>query len=153
MPLLAVRHIQDFHRRFRTNDACLEYLFVLRFPDVTCRRCGRKNAYHRRPTKACFTCNCGRSQIYPRKGTLFEHSPLPLTKWFYALFLLWSEKGDLTAVELQREIHVTYTTAWKMMKRIRNAAEERGLQLEFGGFELFLACIVQPKNPPGVLRR
>ena len=143
MPLLAVRHIQDLHRRFPTNDACLEYLFALRFPDVVCPHCGRKNAYHRQTQKQRFICNCGRSQIYPRKGTLFENSPLPLTKWFFALFLLWSEKGFVTPAELQRKLHVTYATAWRMMKKIRAAIPAEKLGDEHGSFESLLSSVLE----------
>jgi transposase-like protein len=143
VPLLAVRHIQDFHRRFRTNDACLEFLFALRFADVACPHCGRKNAYHKGTIKPRFMCNCGRSQIYPCKGTLFENSPLPLMKWFYALFLLWSKQGDVTAMQLHREIHVTYATAWRMMKRMQSAIEESELGDDYGWFESFLASVAK----------
>ena len=143
MPLLAVRHIQDLHRRFPTNDACLAYLFDLRFSDVTCPECKRRNSYHRHPVQARYTCTCGDSQIYPCKGTLFENSPLPLTKWFYALFFLWRKQGDVKAVELQRKLRVTYTTAWWMMKRMQSAIEETKLGDEYGRFESFLAAVAQ----------
>ena len=143
MPLLAVRHIQDFYRRFPSNDACLEYLFALRFPDVVCPECGRKNAYHRQTHNLCFICTCGCSQFYPRKGTLFENSPLPLTQWFFALFFLWSEKGCVTPAELQRKVHVTYATASRMMKRMRSAMPRKRLTTERPAFESFLASVAK----------
>ena len=143
MPLLAVRHIQDFHRHFPTNDVCLEFLFALRFPAVVCSHCTRKNAYHRARNHGRYTCNCGRSQIYPRKGTLFENSPLPLTMWFYALFLLWKTRGEITARELQRKLDVSYSTAWRMMKCMISASSGQDLTTERPAFESFLESIAK----------
>ena len=112
-------HIQDFHRRFRNHEQCLAYLFALRFPEPICPKCGRKDSYHKHPTKHCYTCNCGRSHIFPCKGTIFENSALPLSKWFYAIFLMCTTEYGVPAKELERRLDVTYPTAWRMTKKIR----------------------------------
>lgn len=130
--------IQEFRRRFKTNDQCLEYLFRSRFVDAECLRCGRKGAYHRHPTKPCYTCNCGRSHIYPMKDTVFEGSPVPLTKWFFAVFMMSRTKEGVSAKELERQLKVTYPTAWRMAKRIRAARPD---DADFGKpvfFDIFL---------------
>ena len=113
-------HIQSFHRRFRNNNQCLQYLFDMRFSSATCTKCKRINAYHKHPTKQCYTCNCGQSQIYPRKGTIFGDSPVPLLKWFYAVFLMCQSRNGISARELERRLDVTYATAWRMSKKIRS---------------------------------
>lgn len=112
--------IQEFHRRFKTSEQCLEYLFRSRFNVVECPFCGRKNAYHRHPTKPCYTCNCGRSHIYPMKHSIFENSSVPLAKWFYAIFLMMQTKEGVSAKKLERDLQVTYPTAWRMAKLIRS---------------------------------
>ena len=126
--------IQDFHRRFGSEDQCLSYLFSLRFSEATCPKCGRENAYHKHPTKQCYTCNCGQSHIYPRKGTIFENSPLPLTKWFYAIFL-FCKSGDMPAKELERQLSVAYPTAWRMNKRLQSVAALITLRADWQSFD------------------
>lgn len=131
-------HIQDFHRRFRTQDQCLQYLFKLRYPASQCPKCHRKNAYHRHPTKLCFTCNCGRSHIFPCKGTIFGNSPLPLTKWFYAIYLLCTERDGISVKELERRIDTTYPTAWRMAKKIRRVLPKDPVWRESVTIDTFL---------------
>lgn len=114
-------HIHDLRRQFPNEDVCLRYLFKEQYPSVRCPRCERRNAYHRHPTKPCFTCNCGQSHIFPKKGTLFEDSSVPLMKWFYAIFLMSTSPGGVSAKDLERALDVTYVTAWKMGKKLRAA--------------------------------
>ena len=64
-------------------------------------------------------------------------------KWFYALFLLWRKQGDFKAAELQRKLRVTYTTAWRLMKRMQSAIEETELGNGYGRFESFLAAVAR----------
>lgn len=113
--------IQQFHRQFPDNDACLQFLFKLQYPTVTCPKCERKNSYHRHSNKLCFTCNCGQSQIFPQVNTIFENSPIPLKKWFYALFLMSSTPNGVSAKELERRLEITYPSAWRMAKKLRSA--------------------------------
>ncbi len=53
------------------------------------------------------------------KHTIFEGSPVPLAKWFYAVFLMAQTPEGVSAKSLERELQVTYPTAWRMAKRIR----------------------------------
>jgi transposase-like protein len=53
-------------------------------------------------------------------NTIFEKSTTPLTYWFYAIFLFTKSKNGLSASELQRQIGVTYKTAFRMLHKIRS---------------------------------
>ena len=57
-------------------------------------------------------------------GSIFHDSHLPLTKWFLAIYLICSAKKGISAKELQRQLAVTYKTAWYMAHRIRTAMSE-----------------------------
>ena len=133
-------HIQEFHTQFRTNVQCLQYLFEKRFPETECPKCGRRNAYHRHPTKPCYTCTCGQSHIYPKKGTIFENSAIPLSKCFYAMFLMSQSEQGVSAKELERRIKVTYPTAWKLAKRIRAILPDETVLSSERTFESVLQC-------------
>ncbi|MFN8162909.1 MAG: hypothetical protein U0R26_03585 [Solirubrobacterales bacterium] len=54
------------------------------------------------------------------KGTIFEKSTTSLQLWFYAMFLMASTRCGISAKQLERELGVTYKTAWRMSNKIRN---------------------------------
>jgi hypothetical protein len=58
-------------------------------------------------------------QISPLAGTVFEKTTTPLQYWFYAMWLMTATRGGISAKQLQRELGVTYKTAWRMAKQIR----------------------------------
>lgn len=112
--------VQDFFRRFPDDDACLEHLMMLRFGNpLGCQKCGNEGQFaklKKLPAYACPTCG---HHIHPMKGTPFERSHTPLQKWFYALYLFTTSRHGVPAKELQRQLSVTYKTAWRMGHEIR----------------------------------
>ena len=52
-------------------------------------------------------------------GTPFERSSTSLQKWFYAMYLFTTSRHGVPAKELQRQLGVTYKTAWRMGHEIR----------------------------------
>lgn len=112
----------NFPQRFRTDAGCLQYIFDVRSGDLSCPKCGRTGSYyfHRHPSKLCYTCNCGRYHFFPLKGTIFAHSFVSLSKWFYALHLMSKKPAGITSKELQRELRVAYATAWRMTQQIHS---------------------------------
>ncbi|MDE2099539.1 MAG: IS1595 family transposase [Patescibacteria group bacterium] len=111
--------IQDFHRQFPDDAACLAYIFRLRCPLGTkCRRCGREDAFHPVGRWRAYECACG-AFFSPCAGTIFHKSPTPLTLWFHALFLFATAKNGVSVMELTRQLGVTYKCAWRMAQQIR----------------------------------
>ncbi len=86
---------------------------------LTCESCGREANYYRVKGRRCYECeHCG-YQVYPTAGTPFEKTRTPLTDWFFVMFLFTSSRNGVAAKEVQRQIGVTYKTAWRMCKEIR----------------------------------
>ena len=111
--------IQDFFRMFPDDDTCLSHLFHVRFgPDYLCERCGETGKWHRLSKMPAYTCNCG-NHVHPMAGTPFLRTRTSLQKWFYAMFLFTTTRNGVAAKELQRQLGVTYKTAWRMAKEIR----------------------------------
>src|ERR1700690_2698818 len=123
--------VQQFNDKFPDDDACLEHLKEKRMPGgVThCLKCQQERKHHRVSGRPAFACDYCGSMISPMAGTIFEKSSTPLRLWFYAMYLMGSTRCGISAKQIQREIGVTYKTAWRMFKQIRTLMSE-DLQLE-----------------------
>ena len=58
--------------------------------------------------------------VHPTAGTIFHKSSTSLHLWFYAMYLMTSTRCGISAKQLERELGVTYKTAWRMFTLIRN---------------------------------
>ena len=74
-----------------------------------------------------YSCQYCRHQVYPTKGTIFERSTTSLQLWFWAIYLMSSTRCRIPAKQLQREIGVTYKTAWRMFERFGPCSDEAAL--------------------------
>ena len=111
--------IQDFFEMFPDDDACLDHLMRLRFGEtLTCPKCGQERRFTRLQKHPAYTCACGH-HIHPMVGTPFQDSHTPLRKWFYAMYLFTTSRHGVPAKELQRQLGVSYPTAWRMGHEIR----------------------------------
>lgn len=113
-------NIQEFNRRFPDDDSCLAHLKVIRFGErLTCFKCQKEATYYRAKARRSFACeHCG-YQVYPTAGTPFESTRTPLRDWFYVMFLFCASRNGVAAKEVQRQLGVTYKTAWRMCNLIR----------------------------------
>jgi transposase-like protein/ribosomal protein L37AE/L43A len=117
--------IKDFDKQYPTDDACLEKLFKARYPNgVYCEKCGKVTKHYRRNGTKVYACEfCGRG-VSPTTNTIFHKSPTPLRSWFHAMFLMTATKTGISAKQLQRELGVTYKTAWRIFTQIRKIMNE-----------------------------
>jgi len=111
--------IRQFMETFPDDDACLAHLFETRYgKEPVCPKCGQVDTFHKLKKLPAYTCNCGH-HIHPMAGTPFMRSRTPLKTWFYVMFLFCATRNGLSAKEIQRQIGVTYKTAWRMGHEIR----------------------------------
>jgi transposase len=126
-----------FLELFPSNDVCLEYLKKRFYPDgITCPKCGKKTKFHRIKSRAAYSCQYCRHQVYPTKGTIFERSTTSLQLWFWAIYLMSSTRCGISAKQLEREIRVTYKTAWRMSREIRTLLSQDDDSIPTGAVEL-----------------
>ena len=113
-------NIREFQKRFPDEDSCLNHLMRVRFGErLTCFKCQKRATYYRTKSRRSFTCeHCG-YQVYPTAGTPFESTRTPLRDWFYVMFLFCASRNGVAAKEVQRQLGVTYKTAWRMCNLIR----------------------------------
>lgn len=120
--------IAQFYSNYPSEDACLEAIFKARYgAEVTCKDCGEIGVkFYRVSSRKCYACaNCG-YQIHPLANTIFHKSSTPLKSWFFAMYLFSSSKNGVAAKELERQLGVTYKTAWRIARQIRSLMKQHG---------------------------
>lgn len=120
--------LRDMQNEFPDDKACLDWLLNYRYPNgITCKNCGVVNAkHHYIASRKSYSCQeCGH-HVHPTAGTIFHKSSTPLTLWFYAIYLMVQTRTGISAKQLERELGVTYKTAWRMFTLIRSQLDETG---------------------------
>jgi len=118
--------LMEFMRDFPTDAVCLEWLWRTRYSEdgthAHCDTCGKRRAFKRYNTsqqRQSWTCTACGHHVHPTADTIFHKSSTSLHLWFYAMYLMTSTRCGISAKQLERELGVTYKTAWRMMKLIR----------------------------------
>ena len=119
--------IPEFLSTFGTEAQCAEAVGQSRWPGGF--RCPRCNAADHcvvgHGERKLFQCNACRHQTSLTAGSLLEHTKLPLTTWFLAVYLISQAKTGLSALALKRQIEVSYTTAWLLHHKINRAMAQQ----------------------------
>jgi len=113
--------LQTFHRLFPTEEACVGFLFPLRWPrGFSCPFC-RTLHPHIAPRRYLICPHCGnRSSL--TTGTLMHGAKKPLKEWLLAIWWFSASHFDVSAKELQRLLGVScYQTAWTWLQKLRLA--------------------------------
>jgi transposase-like protein len=127
----------DLAREFPDDAACLDYLVTKLYPNgIFCPKCNKVTRHHRVKARPCYACQFCGHQEHPMKGTIFEGSSTSLQLWFDAIYLMASTRCGISAKQLEREIGVTYPTAWRMFNRIRSLLGQDGDGLLSGTIEM-----------------
>ena len=128
--------IHQFNEMFPDEETCLDAVRDMLYPEgIACRSCQEVTAHYRLKGRKAYSCQgCG-TQVYPLAGTIFAKSSTPLRSWFYAMYLMASTRTGISAKQLERELGVTYKTAWRMFKEIRKLMNEDNGPL-FGAVEV-----------------
>lgn len=112
--------VRDFFKRFPDDEACIQHIMDVRFgARHVCRKCGVESTFHRMSDRRAYACAACGDHVYPTAGTIFEDTRTPLQLWFYAIFLFVTTRHGVSGKELQRQLGVTYKTAWRMGMKIR----------------------------------
>lgn len=114
--------LREFQLKFASEEACQEYLAACRWPDgFLCPRCGSKRAYALGEQRRWQCAGC-RHQVSLTAGTILHNTKTPLTLWFWAAYLMATDKRGISALLLQRQLGMSrYETAWMMLHKFRRA--------------------------------
>jgi transposase-like protein len=114
--------LREFQAKFATEEACQQYLAACRWPDgFVCPRSGNRRAYELVNLRR-WQCTGCRHQASLTAGTILHNTKTPLTVWFWAAYLMTTDKRGISALLLQRQLALRrYETAWMMLHKFRRA--------------------------------
>jgi len=117
--------LTDFEKQFPNDDVCLEWLKNYLYPNgIFCETCQKITNHYRVASRKSYSCQFCGNHVHPTADTIYHKSTTPLRLWFYAVYLMASTRCGISAKQLERELGVTYKTAWRMFKQIRSMLAE-----------------------------
>ena len=118
--------LPGFMERFPDDQACAEFLREWKYgPDgFRCPRCGGDSAWFL-PSRRLDECAGCHKQVSLTAGTIMHRSPKPLRLWFLAMFLFVVNKQGISALNLSRQLGLSYPTAWTWLHKLRRAISGR----------------------------
>ena len=123
---------------FADEDAAIHFVADMRWPDgeQECGKCGSVAKHYFMKTRKRWKCRDCRHQFSVKVGTIFEGSPIRLSKWMPAVWMLANCKNGISSYELGRALGVTQKTAWFMLHRIRLAMQDDDFRMMGGEVEV-----------------
>jgi transposase-like protein len=123
----------DFMERFKTEEACHEHFFKIRWPNgFRCPKCGH-DEYTLIKGYGRYQCRHCRHQASVTAGTIMHGSHTGLREWFLAIFLFTVDKRGISAMQLSKTIGISYYTAWLMLQKLRKAMGDRDAKYYLDG--------------------
>lgn len=120
-------------RYFGDATVCRDFLAGLRWPNgVRCIVCDSDKVGFIK-TRSLWRCKECRKEFSVKKGTIFEDSPIALSKWLPAIWLYSAGKKGRSSHQLAKDLGVTQKTAWFISHRIRLAMEVEGFDRPLSG--------------------
>ena len=115
----------EWQKRYGTEHACAKILVRVRWPKgFQCPACGGTKAYYLQ-LRQVYQCSQCRHQVSITADTLFHSTKIPLVKWFWAIYLMASDKGGISALRVAKHLGVSWITARNMLRKIRKAMAHR----------------------------
>jgi transposase-like protein len=110
--------IESIYQIFPNQDSCIKRLEKVRWQNgPECPYCFSKQVA-REKSQSRWHCNTCNTSFSVTVNTIFHDTKIPLQKWFVAISLVLDAQQGISAKQLQRELKVTYKTAWNMRIRI-----------------------------------
>ena len=116
----------EFQKQFPDDEACLRQIMISRYggANLDCPKCQKRSKFHPMKKLRSYACQYCGHHLYPCVGTPMHRTHLPLHKWFYAMFLFSTTRHGVAAKELERQLDISYKSAWRMAHEIRKYMAE-----------------------------
>lgn len=150
--------LDELLRYFSSERRCRELLLRALYPQgIRCPKCGGIIVYDCGKSYHCEECN---HNFSVKVGTIFHSTKLPLRKWFAAIWLELHNVKGCNSCMLSRELGITQTTAYHMLRKIRRLLYQsdsrvRGtvqVDMAYVGGQLRWIASGKKRNPHDYLR-
>lgn len=115
--------LPEFQRVFPDDSACAAYLEHLRWPEgFVCSHCGHQEEPYRFSSRSSVVLRCRscKKNTSLTAGTVVQSSHTPLSRWFWAAYLLTTQTPGMSAVQFQRQLGLSrYETAFMLLHKLR----------------------------------
>jgi transposase-like protein len=126
-------NLLEFQQKYRTEEACEQHLFKIRWPGGFICPCCKHQKYYYISKRKLYQCSSCRHQTSLTSGTVMHRSRTPLLIWFWAIYLISNDKRGLSALALSKKLGITYWKAWTMLQKIRRAMRDRDSNYQLAG--------------------
>ncbi len=126
--------LNEFISQYGTEEQCFDALYSWRWPDgFRCPTCNHDKCcqLNHRKLQQCNRCH---QQTSLTAGTIFESTKLPLTLWFQGIYLITQDKKGVSAMQLHRQLGISYNAAWRMKQKLMQVMMERDHDKKLSGF-------------------
>lgn len=107
-----------FAKMFPTEQSCIDYFEKLRWKNGVVSPFDKTSKVYK-CSNGKYRCSKTGKYFDVKTGSAFANTKMPLTYWFYAMFLFLSHKRGVSSCQLARDLGVTQKTAWNMLHKIR----------------------------------
>lgn len=126
--------LSKFHSKFATERDCKNHLIHVRWPHgFVCPKCGSTEYSFYKCKNGFFECKKCHKQTSITVGTVMQNTHLPIATWFWAIWLVSTDKRGISAVQLSRQLGICYESAWYLLKRIRTAMGKKDANYQLAG--------------------
>lgn len=132
-----IKTLQQAIQYFSNELVCVEFISKLKWGDdgrPFCPKCGSDNVIglRTRPVFKCREKGC-KKQFSIKTGTIFESSPLSLTKLLTGLWLVTNAKNGISSCEVARSLGMSQSSAWHLLHRCREAMRTGSIGKKLSG--------------------
>jgi IS605 OrfB family transposase len=97
-----------------------------KYTSQTCPKCGHTEyGYHEKEQRY----QCKKRHCYHQTtltaGTVMDHTRLPIKIWFWAIFLMATDKRGSSATYISKMLGIRYKSAWLLLHKLRSAMGKR----------------------------
>jgi transposase-like protein len=139
--------------KYNTQEKCIDYLKNIRWGNgnAICPFCGSNNTAELKNDYGRYHCNACKTHFSVTVGTIFHDTRLDLPKWFMLIGMMVNSKSGISSKELERNVGITYKTAWLCGLRVRCAMieSEKALQSVVEMDEAYVGGRPKKKNKKG----
>ncbi len=121
--------LYEIIKKFPTDASAYDFFEKIRWKgSIKCGHCKSVKVTGRYDNFTYHCSNC-RNRFSVTTNTHLHNTRIPLTKWLIAFAVVSDAKKGLSALQLQRNIGVSYETAFNMAHKIRDMMAEEKIEL------------------------